>query len=124
MTEELREKYTEDKVHYEVIRAIIKEEIKPINKRQDWFYTAALLVFGFLFGVQFFVWKELSAKANNNEVLGKLQYYQLEKDEHRMLKEVFVNPSRSIYIFDQIDDNIQSALGFKYVVRGGKDGQP
>lgn len=118
MTEELREKYTEDKVHYEVIRAIIKEEIKPINKRQDWFYTAALLVFGFLFGVQFFVWKELSAKANNNETLSKLQYYQLEVDEHRMMKEIFVNPSRSVYVFDQINSNIEMDLGFKYINRG------
>lgn len=118
MTEELKEKYVEDKVHYDVIREIVKEEMKPLNLRQNWFYSAALLVFGFMFGVQFFVWKELSAKANSNETLGKLQYYQLEYDEHQMMKEIFVNPSRSIYIFDQINDNIQRDLGFKYTMRG------
>ena len=118
MTEELREKYIEDKVHYDVIRAIVKEEIKPLNQRQNWFYTASLLVFGFLFGVQFFVWKELSAKANGNETMGKLQYYQIEVDEHRMMKELFTNSSRADVVFGQINDNIERDLGFKYVNRG------
>ena len=118
MTEELREKYIEDKVHYDVIRAIVKEEIKPLNQRQNWFYTASLLVFGFLFGVQFFVWKELSVKANGNETMGKLQYYQIEVDEHRMMKELFTNSSRADVVFGQINDNIERDLGFKYVNRG------
>lgn len=118
MTEEAKARYDEDRAHYDLIREIVKGEMKPLNVRQNWFYSAALLVFGFMFGVQFFVWKELSGKANSTEVVGKLQYYQIEADEHRMMKEIFVNPSRSIYIFDQINDNIASELGFKYTTRG------
>lgn len=131
MTEEAKQRYDEDRPYYDIIRTIIKEEVRPIVKeevkqavspisqRQNWFYSLALVVFGFMFGVQFFVWKELSGKANANEVLDKLQYYQLEVDEHTMMKEIFINPSRSIYVFDQINNNMQRDLGFKFVNRSG-----
>ncbi len=142
MTEELREKYAEDKIHYDVIRTIVQEEVKmavapvqadvkSINKRQDWFYSLSLLVFGFLFGVQFFVWKELSGKANTTDIktefdkvdktyLQKWDYYQIEEDEHRVMKEVIRNPSQADYLLGIINNNIVEKLGYKYQTRTGK----
>lgn len=124
MTEEAEARYMEDRPHYEVIRKIVFEEneriMKPIYKYQNWFYTAATLVFGFMFGFQFFVWKELSAKANTTEVVGKLQYYQIEEDEHRILLELQPDVNKATNVFNKINDNIAKELGFKFTTRSAK----
>lgn len=122
MTEEAKLRYEDDKPYYEIIRTIVKEEvkeaIKPMNMWQNRFYSVALLIFGFMFGVQFFVWKELSAKATTSEVVGKLQYYQIEEDEHRMLLELEPDVNKATNVFNKINDNTAAQLGFKYTTRG------
>ena len=117
MTEEEKARYDEDRAHYDVIRAIIQEEVKkaqvPTNILVRYSIVFASAIIGFVVGNQFYITGKFGEKADKNEVVTKLEYYQIEKDEHRMIKEIFVNPSRSIYIFDQINDNIEESLGFK-----------
>ncbi|MEI7831278.1 MAG: hypothetical protein WCI31_15980 [Prolixibacteraceae bacterium] len=117
MTEEAKARYDEDRAHYDVIRAIIQEEVKkaqaPTNILVKYLIVFASAIIGFVVGNQFYITGKFGEKADKNDTVTKLEYYQIEKDEHRMIKEIFVNPSRSIYIFDQINDNIEESLGFK-----------
>lgn len=119
MTEEIRQRYDEDRANYEVINSIVKSAVDPIKAMFKIYVTVSTSVFAFLFIAYVIMNNNIQGKANSNEVLTKLQYYQLEYDEHTSMKEIFVNPSRSIYIFDQINDNIQRDLGFKLTTRGG-----
>jgi hypothetical protein len=112
MTDEAKQRYDEDKPHYEVIRTIVQDEFKPIIRNLNWFFVIAISSIGYLF----IKTSDLeNNKANSGEVILKSQYYQIEKDEHRMMKEVFINPSRSIYVLDQINENIAEKLGFTYI---------
>lgn len=131
MTEETKERYNEDKIHYEVIRAIIKEEVKPISQRQTWFYTAAFGCLAFFYVELMKLSKDIDTKPDKIEVdtefdkaektyMEKFDYYQIEVDEHRVLKEVIRNPAQADYLMDVINDNIASKLGFKYTTRGGE----
>lgn len=52
--------------------------------------------------------------------LQKQDYYQIEEDEHRVLKEVIKNPGQADYLMGVINNNIVEKLGFKLTVRGGK----
>jgi hypothetical protein len=107
----------EDKNHYEVIRKIVQDELKPIEKNMNSFFIVALAVFGFMFITQFVVYKEVQIKANKSETISKLEYYQIELDEHRMSLEAFAFPTNATYIYDQINDNIAVSLGLKYTAK-------
>lgn len=123
MTEETRERYLEDKVHFEVIRAIIKEEMRPTIRQQNWFFVLAMSCFAFFFSTIIVISKDVQAKVDKIEVekvyMEKFDYYQIERDEHRVLKEVIKNPAQADYLMDVINDNIAEKLGFKYTTRGG-----
>lgn len=110
----------EDKNHYEVIRKIVQEELRPIEKNMNSFFIVALMVFGFMFITQFVVYKEVQIKADKSDVISKLEYYQIELDEHKMSLEIFTFPSRASFIYDRINDNIATSLGLKYTTRGIK----
>jgi hypothetical protein len=68
--------------------------------------------------------KTLENKAFTKEVesvyLKKQDYYQIEEDEHRILKEVIKNPAQADYLIGVINDNIIEKLGFKWITRGGQ----
>lgn len=130
MTEEAKARYEEDKPHYEIIRGIVKEEFKPLEKNINLFFILAVAVFGFMFITQFVVWKELTSKAGKEELtivikererdyLKKFDYYQIEEDEHRVMKEIIKNPGQTEYLIGVINNNILEQLGFKYTTRGG-----
>ncbi len=110
---------TEDDKHYGIIRAIVQEEVKPIYRNINWFVTIAGCIIAFVMGNQFYMAGKFGEKANVNETMSKLQYYQLEDDEHRMLKELFPDVNKATGIFDRINDNSQRELGFKLTYRGG-----
>ena len=131
MTEETKERYEEDKPHYEVIRSIVKEELKMINTIMKWFITSILSVFAFMFLVQMNLTKEVQGKANAAEIktefekadkmyLQKWDYYQIEQDEHRVMKEIIRNPAQVDYLIDIINNNIVEKLGYKYQSRGSE----
>lgn len=131
MTEETKERYNEDKAHFEVIRAIIKEEMRPTIRQQNWFFALALSCFAFFFGTIIVISKDVQAKADSKEVearfkeadktyMEKFDYYQIEVDGHRVMKEIIRNPAQADYLMDVINDNIASKLGFKYTTRGGE----
>lgn len=112
----------EEYAHYETIRSIVKDEVAPINRNINIFMAVALGVFGFMFLTQFAVYKDLQAKANTIEVerdyLQKLSYYQIEEDEHRTLLELSTDVHKATTVYNTINDNIATALGFKYTTRG------
>lgn len=53
-----------------------------------------------------------------NAFVRKDTYYQIEEDEHRVLKEAIRNPSQLDYLVGVINDNILRDLGFKTSSRG------
>jgi hypothetical protein len=112
----------EEYAHYETIRSIVKDEVAPINRNINIFMAVALGVFGFMFLTQFAVYKDLQSKAIEAEVerdyLQKLNYYQIEEDEHRILLEMAPDVNKATTIYNKINDNIATALGFKYTTRG------
>lgn len=110
----------EERNHYEVIRKIVQEELKPIERNMNAFFVVALGVFGFMFITQFVVYKEVQVKADKADSVAKLEYYQMELDEHKMALEIFAFPARASYIYDQINDNIAVSLGLKYTTSGFK----
>jgi hypothetical protein len=64
---------------------------------------------------------DVAIKERERDYLKKYDYYQIEADEHRMLKEAFImptDPTKAGIIFEQINDNIATSLGFKYTTRG------
>ena len=124
MTEEAKIRYEDDKSHYDLIREIVKEENKTMQislnesiNNVKWFIGLASGVMAFLFVTQFVVYKELSAKPNINEVVGKMQYYQMEEDEHRMLLELAPDVNKAIPVFEKINDNIARELGFRFTTK-------
>jgi hypothetical protein len=125
MTNEAQLRYEEDKPHYEIIRAIVKEEFKPIERNINAFFLIALAVFGFMFVTQFMVWQKLSEKADTvtieRNMLSKFDYYQIEEDEHRMIKDAFYDPKKAALVIDDINANMVKALGFKLTTRGGEE---
>lgn len=50
--------------------------------------------------------------------LQKWDYYQIEEDEHRVIKEILKTPAQADYLMGIINENIVTQLGFKYQVRG------
>lgn len=131
MTEETKERYNEDRIHFEVIREIIKEEVKPIAQRQTWFYTAAFGCLAFFYVELMKLSKDIDTKPDKIEVDGKFDkadktymekwdYYQIEVDEHRVMKEILKNPIQADYLFDVINDNIEVKLIGKFTTRGGE----
>ena len=124
MTDEAKIRYEDDKSHYDLIREIVKEENKTMQislnesiNNVKWFIGLASGVMAFLFVTQFVVYKELSAKPNINEVVGKMQYYQMEEDEHRMLLELAPDVNKAIPVFEKINDNIARELGFRFTTK-------
>ncbi len=124
MTVEEKIRYEDDKSHYDLIREIVKEENKTMQislnesiNNVKWFIGLASGVMAFLFVTQFVVYKELSAKPNINEVVGKMQYYQMEEDEHRMLLELAPDVNKAIPVFEKINDNIARELGFRFTTK-------
>lgn len=53
-----------------------------------------------------------------NAFVRKDTYYQIEEDEHRVIKEAIKNPSQIDYLIGVINDNILRDLGFKTGSRG------
>lgn len=58
--------------------------------------------------------KDVDAKFIN-----KWDYYQIEVDEHRLLKTAIQNPIQADYIMGVINDNIETRLLGKFTTRGG-----
>jgi len=58
-------------------------------------------------------------KDRERDYLKKQDYYLIEDDEHRVLKEVIRNPAQMDYLMTVINDNIKEQLGFKWSTRGG-----
>lgn len=131
MTDEAKERYNEDREHFEVIRSIVKEELKTINQWQNRFFLIVLGCFAFFFVTLMAVSRDVQSKADREVVkaefdkaektyMEKFDYYQIELDEHRVMKGILKDPVQADYLFDVINDNIASKLGFKYTTRGGE----
>lgn len=136
MTEEAKERYNEDLIHFEVIRSIVKEELKtaiePINEKNkvmnghiNWFISVGGLVIAFMIGFLFAESKDVQGKVSKVDFdnvekiyMKKFDYYQIEMDEHRVTKGILKDPVQADYLFDVINDNIAEKLGFKYTTRG------
>ena len=118
----------EEKLKLEYIREIIQEEIekftKSINRNMNVFFSVGVVLFLTLIGFQMSLTKDVQAKADGKEIerdyIRKIDYYQIEEDEHRMLLRLFSDTPTATYVFGQINDNISSSLGFKYTTRGGQ----
>ena len=108
----------EEYAHYETIRIIVKDEVKQVQTNINYFIMVAVVVFGFMFATQFVVYKELQGKASQSEIVGKLLYYQIEEDEHRMLLELAPDQNKASAVYNRINDNIAFSLGFKFSTRG------
>jgi hypothetical protein len=57
-------------------------------------------------------------KERETDYVKKTDYYLMEEDEHRVLKEIFKNPTQSDYLIGVINANIREQLGFKFTTRG------
>lgn len=119
MTNEAKARYEEDKAHYDLIESIVKKAQAPTNTILKSYIGISILVFGFFFNSYIEQVKENQTKANANEVLTKIQYYQIEEDEHRILLEMAPDVNKATIIFNKINDNITKELGFRYTTRGG-----
>ncbi|MBV5334405.1 MAG: hypothetical protein JZU49_01185 [Sulfuricurvum sp.] len=118
MTEDAKSRYEDDKPHYEVIRAIVKEEVAAIYRNFNWALIIACSVVAFIVGNQFYINGKFGDKADKNEVITTMQYYQIEEDEHRMILELFPDVNKAMNVFNRINDNTAASLGFKYSPRG------
>ena len=63
----------------------------------------------------------IQSKANESEVLLKIQYYQIEKDEHRMLLELQPDVNKATNVFNKINANIIEELGFRLTTRSAEN---
>ena len=106
--------------HIEQVDYLLEKRFKPIERNLNIFYIAVLGVVGYLFINQQNISEKVNTKADKSEVVTKFEYYQIEKDEHRMVLEIFAFPSRAAFVLGQINDNMESALGFKYTSRSSK----
>lgn len=153
MTEELRDLYENDKAHYDLIRQIVKDEVSAleidIDKKVDVKTREKMAPIYWMFGILILIYlavaapltgavignaSSLSTKVSKDEFdvaikererdfLKKFDYYQIERDEHDMIKEAFICPNDAIkleVIFNRINENVASSLGFRYgTTRGG-----
>lgn len=55
----------------------------------------------------------------DNTYLQKLNYYQIEKDEHTYILRAFKDPKSADNIIDDINDHMIDQLGFKFTTRSG-----
>ncbi len=145
MTEELRDIYEGDRAHYDIIRAIIKDEFKAfdINSMIDKKVREKMSPIYWMFGILVVIYiavaapltgavisnsSSISTKVSKDELdavvkererdyLKKFDYYQIEKDEHDMMKEAFIAPVDALkleVIINRINENISNSLGFRY----------
>ena len=125
MTDDAKTRYEEDKEYYDLLMQIVQHAVAPVNTVTRWYVSISTVVFGFMFLTLFLVYKESQSKATLKDVedkferierdyVNKLQYYQVEEDEHTILKEGFKNPDHIDYIMDQINDNTAKYFGLKY----------
>lgn len=114
----------EEMSHYEMIRAIVKEEVTPIYRNINWVLTIGVLIIGFVVGNQYTIHGQIGKMITEEEIsrdyLQKLDYYKVEVDEHESIKEAFAFPSRTIYILDKINSQMRRELGLNLTTdRGG-----
>lgn len=123
----LRVMSDEDKLAYaiqleEMINNSIKKAITPLYYIFGIVFSVLVAVVGYNFLQTSKLEKESTSFATKEYVDGaylqKMQYYQIEEDEHRMLLQCFPKDQLNQYIFGQINDNIANSLGFKYTTRG------
>lgn len=119
MTDATKALYNQNPEHYELIETIVKKAQTPTNTILKTYIGISILVFGFLFNSYIDQIKEMQSKANVNDTLTKIQYYQIEEDEHRVLLEMAPDVNKATNIYNKINDNIAKELGFKYTTRGG-----
>lgn len=119
MTEGAKARYDENPEHYELLRTIVKDAVAPINAIMKWYIGISVPVFGFLFMTYIWMNNSIQVKANESEVVTKMQYYQIEEDEHRMMLELQPDVNKATNVFNKINTNIANELGFRFTTRGG-----
>jgi len=121
MTIKEKATYDEDREHYDLIRSIVNDAVAPTTTFLKWYISVSIPVFGFLFCAYVSMNNAIQSKANESEVITKMQYYQIEEDEHRELLELQPDVNKATNVFNKINANIARELGFRYgVTRGGE----
>jgi len=109
-----------------LIEAIIDKKMRPIYwivggsmlAMLTIFVTIALPIQNKLMDVAVIQKGKMDKSEAEETYMGKWQYYQIEEDEHRVLREVLKTPDQVDYLMGVINDNIKKELGFKYTSRG------
>jgi len=112
----------EEKTHAELIEEIISAKLRPFY----WIFGILVMVFmtvsvpltGTLIETVRIQQTKISTEDAEKTYMNKLEYLQIEQDEHRVMQEILKTPESAPYLFGIINDNIADALGFKYTSRG------
>lgn len=121
----------EEKRHFELYEEIISLKMKPIYWMMGLIVTIFVTIAAPLTIILISTVEKVSAKADTEKMkaefdkadktyLQKWDYYQIEEDEHRVMKEIIKNPQQADYLMGIINNNILEKCGFKYVSRGGE----
>jgi len=120
----------EEKRHFELYEEIINLKMRPIYWMMGLMVTIFVTIAAPLTIILIGTVEKVSAKADIDKMkaefdkadktyLQKWDYYQIEEDEHRVMKEIIKSPIQADYLMGVINNNMIEQLGFKYTNRGG-----
>jgi len=116
----------------ELLSGMIQHIEKTTTKKEGFFdkvsNSVLVIIIAGMCSVIGFNFNEVTKKADKETVerdyVQKLTYYQIEADEHRIMKPLFLtlnqNGDKITNVIEEINDHMAGMLGFKYgTTRGG-----